>query len=69
MVTNLTGSWAFATFGFIALAMGTFPFILYFFGAHLRAHSRFSAKGGMSFVQMEMTSRQEGAAPMKNGSV
>ena len=43
MITNLTGGWAFSTFGFIAAALMAIPLILFKFGPTLRARSRHSA--------------------------
>ena len=59
MVMNLSGAWAFGTFGFISLAMIPIPYIIFFFGARLRARS-LSSKGGMSTVEAEMKARHEG---------
>ncbi|KAK3168376.1 hypothetical protein OEA41_004823 [Lepraria neglecta] len=42
MITNLTGAWAVSTFGFISAAFAPIPWILYLFGARLRAHSKYN---------------------------
>jgi MFS transporter, DHA1 family, multidrug resistance protein len=42
--TNATGKWALSTFGFIQIPFVFLPFVLFFFGAKLRAKSRFSDK-------------------------
>ncbi|KAL6713849.1 hypothetical protein ACLMJK_008343 [Lecanora helva] len=45
MITNLTGAWAVSTFGFISAALAPFPWILYLFGARLRANSGYNPRG------------------------
>ena len=42
VITNLTGGWAFSTFGFISAALAPIPWILYLFGASLRARSPYN---------------------------
>ena len=42
MITNLTGGWAYSTFGFISGALIPVPWILYKFGARLRAASKYN---------------------------
>ena len=59
---NLTGAWALGTFGFISLAMIPIPFLLFFFGARLRARSPYS-KGGMTTVEAEMKMRDDMEQP------
>jgi DHA1 family multidrug resistance protein-like MFS transporter len=41
MFAKLTGAWALSTFGFIAVAMLPFPFILFFRGEKMRLGSRY----------------------------
>lgn len=53
MITNLGGAWTYSTFGILAAALSSFPFLLYKFGATLRARSTYS-EGGMSVVESEM---------------
>ena len=40
--TNVSGKWALMTFGFIQIPFVLLPFALFFFGARLRARSRYS---------------------------
>ncbi|MCJ1482034.1 hypothetical protein MMC06_002196 [Schaereria dolodes] len=40
MIVNLTGAWAYSTFGFISAVMFPIPFILFKYGARLRASSK-----------------------------
>lgn len=42
MITNLTGGWTYSTFGFISAALIPIPWILYKFGARLRAASKYN---------------------------
>jgi len=42
MFGDLTGKWALGTFGFIAIAMLSFPFVIFFRGEKLRMGSRYS---------------------------
>ncbi|KAJ4004825.1 hypothetical protein NW766_011559 [Fusarium irregulare] len=44
MLTNLMGDWTFSLFGIISGVMGTFPFVLYWFGPGWRKGSRYVAK-------------------------
>jgi len=44
MLTNLMGDWTFSLFGIISGVMGTFPFVLYWFGPGWRAGSKYAAK-------------------------
>ena len=42
VITNLTGGWTYSTFGFISAALIPVPWILYKFGARLRAASKYN---------------------------
>lgn len=42
MIDGLTGAWAVSTFGFISAALIPIPFVMYKFGAQLRAHSKYT---------------------------
>lgn len=42
MITNLTGGWTYSTFGFISAALIPIPWVLYKFGARLRAASKYT---------------------------
>ena len=42
MITNLTGGWTYSAFGFISAALIPIPWILYKFGARLRAASKYN---------------------------
>lgn len=42
VIENLTGAWAVSTFGFISAAFAPIPWILYMFGARLRANSKYN---------------------------
>lgn len=53
-VMNLTGPWAFSTFGFITLVMIPIPFILFFLGPTLRARSKFSRPSASEEKAMAM---------------
>lgn len=59
MITNLSGAWAYSTFGFISIPLLIVPFILFRFGAQLRAksshgHARtmMGDSGGVTMVPM-----------------
>lgn len=41
MITNLSGAWAYSTFGFVSIPLLAVPFILFKFGAQLRAKSAY----------------------------
>ena len=41
MITNLTGGWAYSTFGFISAALIPIPWVLYRLGARFRAASKY----------------------------
>jgi DHA1 family multidrug resistance protein-like MFS transporter len=43
MLKSLDGSWTFSTFGIISAVMGTFPFVLYWFGPSWRMKSKYGA--------------------------
>lgn len=43
VIENLTGAWAVSTFGFISAAFAPIPWMLYLFGARLRANSKYNA--------------------------
>lgn len=49
MITNLTGGWTYSTFGFISAGLIPIPWIIYKFGARLRAASKYNPRmpGGM----------------------
>ena len=55
---SASGAWALGTFGFLSLAMVPVPFVLFVYGARLRARSPYS-QGGMPTVEAEMTARQK----------
>lgn len=62
MITNLSGAWAYSTFGFISIPLLAVPFILFKFGAQLRAKSAHGhAKTSM------MDDSEEMMTPMKAG--
>ena len=42
VIENLTGAWAVSTFGFISAVFAPIPWILYVFGARLRASSKYN---------------------------
>ncbi|KAL9066756.1 MAG: hypothetical protein Q9161_007345 [Pseudevernia consocians] len=42
MIKNLTGGWTYSTFGFISAALIPIPWIIYKFGARLRAASKYN---------------------------
>jgi DHA1 family multidrug resistance protein-like MFS transporter len=42
VIGGLTGAWAISTFGFISAALLPIPFVLYKFGAPIRAHSKYT---------------------------
>ncbi len=42
MIDGLTGAWAISTFGFISAALVPIPFVLYKFGAQIRARSKYT---------------------------
>lgn len=42
VITNLTGGWTYSTFGFISAALIPIPWIIYKFGARLRAASKYN---------------------------
>ena len=42
VITNLTGGWTYSTFGFISAALIPIPWIIYKFGARLRAASSYN---------------------------
>ena len=42
MINGLTGAWAVSTFGFISVAFAPIPWMLYIFGAKLRAQSKYN---------------------------
>src|SRR5271163_2210031 len=46
--TGLTPAWALSTFGFIAVAMIPIPFVVFVFGARLRARSKYAGDGMMT---------------------
>ena len=50
MITDLTGSWTYSTFGFISAALIPIPWILYQFGARLRAASKYNAQMSQSMM-------------------
>ena len=56
MITNLGGDWAYGTFGIISGALIPLTFIIYKFGAKLRAKSRYS---GQSIMMMTLRTHQE----------
>lgn len=41
MIVNLTGAWAYSTFGFISAAMAPLPFLAFLFGEKLRVNSKY----------------------------
>ncbi|KAI9891785.1 MAG: hypothetical protein M1814_002350 [Vezdaea aestivalis] len=64
MIMGLTGAWALSLFGFIAATLMPTPFLLYHFGARLRANSRYAAKTTMGAFE----SGEEGPTS-KDGSM
>ena len=42
VIENLTGGWTYSTFGFISAALIPIPWIIYKFGARLRAASKYN---------------------------
>lgn len=51
MLKDLDGDWTFSIFGILSAIMGTFPFILYWFGLSWRTKSKYSA----GFMPASMT--------------
>ena len=50
VITNLTGGWTYSTFGFISTALIPIPWILYQFGARLRAASKYNPQMSQSMM-------------------
>ena len=69
MITNLTGGWAYSTFGFISAALIPVPWILYKFGARLRAASKYNPAmlGVMMKGDEEMQMQEAKVQGMENG--
>ena len=44
VIASLTGGWTYSTFGFISAALIPIPWIIYRFGARLRATSKYSSQ-------------------------
>jgi cbb3-type cytochrome oxidase subunit 3 len=51
--TALSPAWALSTFGFIAIALISVPFLLFIFGAKWRARSRYAGDGMITEGQEE----------------
>lgn len=63
MIRNLSGAWAYSTFGFISIPLLAVPFILFKFGGQLRAKSAH----GHANTSMMMAGSEEMMTPMKAG--
>lgn len=62
VITNLSGAWAYSTFGFISIPLLVVPFILFKFGAQFRA------KSAHGHARTSMMAGSEGMmTPMKAG--
>ncbi len=59
MITNLSGAWAISTFGFISVALAPIPWILYLFGAKLRARSKYNLAMSASTMKNVMGRDEE----------
>ena len=51
VIENLTGAWAVSTFGFISAAFAPIPWMLYLFGARLRANSKYNPALPMNMMK------------------
>lgn len=58
VITDLTGAWAYSTFGFIAAALMFIPWIIFYFGTKLRSLSRYDP-GFVPNPRKAMMSRDE----------
>lgn len=56
---GLTGAWTYSTSGFISAAFATFPFIIFFFGAKLRAKSPYSDQMHQDAMEKPMARDEE----------
>ena len=59
MITNLTGGWAYSTFGFISAALAPIPWFLYLFGARIRARSKYNPNMSADMMKTEMGRDEE----------
>lgn len=59
MIDGLTGAWAVSTFGFISAALIPIPWILYLFGARLRASSKYNPELPASMMKTVMGRDEE----------
>jgi hypothetical protein len=59
VITNLTGAWAVSTFGFIAAAFAPIPWILYLFGARMRARSKYNPPTSTNMMKGHMGRDEE----------
>lgn len=66
MILGLTGAWAYSIFGFLAAAMVPLPWLLFRFGARLRANSKYGA--GEMAVQSERMGHDVSGHAMKDVS-
>ncbi len=72
VIENLTGAWAVSTFGFISAAFAPIPWILYVFGARLRARSKYIPAMPMNTMkghlgrdeEMQIQGMQDGMQPL-----
>ena len=62
VIMDLTGGWAYSTFGFISAALMFIPWMIFFFGSHLRCKSPYHP----TFVPTEMMSRKARDEEMSN---
>ena len=59
MITNLTGGWTYSTFGFISAALIPIPYIVYRFGARLRAASKYNPRMPQSMMKSVLGQDEE----------
>jgi len=59
VIDGLTGAWAVSTFGFISAALAPVPWILYLFGARLRARSKYNPTMPASMMKTVMGRDEE----------
>lgn len=59
VIDGLTGAWAISTFGFISIALAPIPWILYLFGAGLRARSKYNPAMSASMMTAVMSHDEE----------
>ena len=59
MITNLTGGWTYSTFGFISATLAPIPYVLFLFGARLRASSKYNLTMSKNMMKAALSRDEE----------